>query len=224
VNIYHTFFQLSVITYIQLGVKSLRTFYAITPPTQHGRDTPIVRLSSHHFTIMSNLDNFTTVISGNRRRNQQWSPEAKAAMLSRLAAGEGPASVARAFQTRTSTVTYIRDQFNKHGTVQNRPRSGRPPLLSRAERRYIIRMIYKDRQISWDSLVNGVDCRVSKSTVRRVVRSHFKRKWKVMERPKLDKDKARIRLHWATSWLRDVDELMQVWTFKVTGSVALTTG
>jgi hypothetical protein len=76
-------------------------------------------------------------------------------------------------------------------------------------------MIYKNRLISWNSLMGGIDSRVSESTVRRVVKQHFRRKWKALERPKLDADKAKVRYNFCTAWLPEVEELTEVQDFKV---------
>jgi hypothetical protein len=74
-------------------------------------------------------------------------------------------------------------------------------------------MVYKDRDITWGALTAEVDSRVSIDTVRRVVRSHFKRKWKAMKRPKLTAEIAAIRLHWAQAWLEDIEDLVEVLLF-----------
>ncbi|KAF7563680.1 hypothetical protein G7046_g460 [Stylonectria norvegica] len=125
-------------------------------------------------------------------------------------AGMSQRAVARDFKTTHSTVQRILKRFNTSRTVANSPRSGRPSLLTKTEKRYIVRMVLKDRDISWDSLVTGVNGKVSRWTIRRVVRAYFKRKWKAMDRPKLDKERAKNRLSWCQEWLPKIEELIAV--------------
>lgn len=71
--------------------------------------------------------------------------------------------------------------------------------------------------------MGGIDSRVSEHTVWRVVKLHFKCKWKAMERLRLEDEKARVRLHCASAWFPDVEKLTEVWLFKVSVDVALIT-
>jgi transposase len=167
---------------------------------------------------------FGVEISGNRRRGCQFSPEAKGAMLGQLAAGRSARAVAKEFKTTHTTVLALKKRFEATSTVDYKPRSGRPKVLTKAEERYIIRMIYKDREITWDALTNEVGSGVSSRTIRRIVQRHFRRKWKVMKRPKLTAEHARIRLHWAQAWLADIEELVVVRAFEDQGVVVLLTG
>ncbi|CAG9952817.1 unnamed protein product [Clonostachys rosea f. rosea IK726] len=153
---------------------------------------------------------FGVEISGNRRRGQQFSPEAKGAMLGMLCAGASLRAVAREFKTTHSTVSKLRNRFKDDHTTDYKARKGRPSVLTKAEKRYIIRLASKDRSITWSALVGSVDTRVSKSTVRRVVRTHYKRKWKAMDRIELTPENARIRLQWARYWLPKIEELMEI--------------
>ncbi|CAG9955436.1 unnamed protein product [Clonostachys rosea f. rosea IK726] len=153
---------------------------------------------------------FGDEISGNRRRGCQFSPEAKGAMLGMLHAGASAGAVAREFRTTHSTVLKLRDRFKNDNTVKYKERQGRPSMLTKTEKRYIIRMASKDRSITWAALVGSVDTRVSKSTVRRVVRTHYKRKWKAMDRVELTPESARIRLQWARYWLPRIEDLMEI--------------
>lgn len=172
---------------------------------------------------MSENRSFGDIISGNRQKNHEFSPEAKAAMLAMLEAGLSQRAVARRFKTSHGAVAEVLKRFRETGTVKNKPRSGRPSVLNRAQKRYILRMIRRDRSISWDALVSEFDGEVSQSTIRRVIKYHYKRKWKAMERPKLDANKARERLRFARFWLPRIDELEEVYLFKVGDGVKLIT-
>ncbi|KAJ2897773.1 transposase [Zalerion maritima] len=156
---------------------------------------------------MSNERRFGDIISPNRQKGYEFSPEAKGAMLVLLHTGMSARAVGAEFRTDHKVVMKIKKRFDETGTIQYQPRSGRPHKLTRAERRYIMRMIRKDRLITWDALVDSLDARVSKRTIRRTVALYYKRKWKALERPKLDADMTRVRLRWCQAWLEDIDEL-----------------
>jgi transposase len=162
---------------------------------------------------------FGVEISGNRRRGCQFSREAKGAILGQLFAGRSARAVAAEFNTTHSTVLSLKKRFEATNSIEYKPRPGRPSKLTKAEKRYIVRMVYKDREITWGALTNEVNKPVSVDPIRRVVRSHFKRKWKAMKRPKLTADAARVRLHWAQAWLEDIEELVEVLLLKVRGLV-----
>jgi transposase len=100
---------------------------------------------------------FDVEISGNRRRGQQFSPEAKGAMLGMLRAGASLRAVAREFKTTHSTVSKLRNRFKDDHTTDYKARKGRPSVLTKAEKRYIIRLASKDRSITWSALVGSVD-------------------------------------------------------------------
>ncbi|KID83216.1 transposase [Metarhizium guizhouense ARSEF 977] len=153
---------------------------------------------------------FGTEISANRQRGYQHSSEAKASMLTMLDAGVSARRVAQEFNTTHSTVLRIKKTWTESRTLAVKPRKGRPLKLSRTARRYIIRMASRDRQISYDALIGATPTQVSRRTIQRVMATHFGRKWKAMDRPKLDAESARQRLQWAEGWLPDIEELEQV--------------
>jgi transposase len=99
--------------------------------------------------------------------------------------------------------------------VAKSPRSGRPKKLSPTEVRYIVRMIKKDRSVSWNALVDKAGGHVSYKTIKRAVRAIFSRKWKSLKRPKIAKEAAARRLRFALDWLPKVEELIKVWPVEV---------
>ncbi|GKU10124.1 transposase [Fusarium langsethiae] len=54
-----------------------------------------------------------------------------------------------------------------------------------------------------------MDNSISVRTIKRAISFHYRRKWKSMDRPKLDKEKARIRLHFCQGWIEDIKELKE---------------
>ncbi|CAG9953242.1 unnamed protein product [Clonostachys rosea f. rosea IK726] len=150
---------------------------------------------------------FGVEISGNRRRGCQFSHKAKGAILGQLFAGRSARAVAAEFNTTHSTVLSLKKRFEATNSIEYKPRPGHPSKLTKAEKRYI------------GVLTDEVNKPVSVDTIRRVVHSYFKRKWKAMKRPKLTAEAARVRLYWAQAWLEDIEELVEVLLLKVGGLV-----
>ena len=136
-----------------------------------------------------------------------------------LGAGQSQRRVADAFNTTRSTVQAIANRWKTNQSLKVRPRKGRPKKLSSYEKRYILRMIRKDRAITWNALVGTVDTRVCVRTIQRLIHTHYARKWKAMGRPKLDRYAASTRLRWARIWIEKIDDLVEVCDFEVSGDV-----
>ncbi|KFA81999.1 hypothetical protein S40288_11696 [Stachybotrys chartarum IBT 40288] len=117
--------------------------------------------------------------------------------------------VARRFNTSYTIVRRIKQRWLNDHTLDYSPRKGHPEKLTAQEKRYIIRMAKKDRQISYNALYNTTSQNVSHRTIQRIVRKYYDRKWKALKRPKLTKESARIRLRFAQGWIKDIHELKE---------------
>lgn len=159
---------------------------------------------------MSERRSFGTVISGNRQRNHEFNSEQKSAMVALLDAGLSARKVAQQFGTTHPVVTRAAKRFWEHNTLKNKPRSGRPQILSAQKKRYILRAAKSDRRITYDALCNVATSHVSSHTIRRFIRKHWCRKWKSLKRPKLTKETARERLHFCYAWLPNAEDLIKV--------------
>jgi transposase len=158
---------------------------------------------------------FGTELSVNRPKHHEFSPVQKAAMVGELSAGKTHRAVAALFNTTPSTTYKIFKRWKTTQSIENKKRSGRPPKLTMAEKRYIIIMLKKNHKITYDALVGAMGGRVSKSTIRRCLRKDWARKWKAMERIPLTKETAAQRLEFARYWMPIIDELMEIRGFKL---------
>lgn len=147
------------------------------------------------------LRKFGTIISGNRRQNDELSSEQRAAIASRVASGETKSAVAREFKCSRGAVRRAVDRWITNQTFNSLPRTGRPQKLTHRERRYIIRLVRRRPKIAYKALVSEIDTKVSHRTIRRVLRQHNLRKWRSMKRIKLTKEGAKERLSFAKFWL-----------------------
>lgn len=150
------------------------------------------------------------IICPKRKKHEEFTPEARAAIFALLHTGMSQRAVAREFSTDHRAVDRIAKRYLNTRTFDDKRRKGRPSKLNRVDRRYILRKIRQDRFITWEALAQEMDGAVSVRTLQRAVSFHYKRKWKSMERPKLDKEKARIRLNFCQAWIEDIEELKEV--------------
>lgn len=159
---------------------------------------------------MGRQSHFGVEISGNRRKYHEFSLAARAAMLAKLDEGKSQRQIAKEFHTTHKTVGSIKRRWDELGTAARARRSGRPEILSKVEKRYIIRLAKKDRKIAWDAIRAESGGRVSRRMIRRVVHTFFKRKWKALDRPRLTPERAKARLQWCKVWIHHIDKLIRV--------------
>jgi transposase len=96
-----------------------------------------------------------------------------------------------------STVKNFLHRYCKRGTMDNLPRSGRPEVLTRRDKRAILRAVRKNRQFTREQIRRIHAPHVSLATIDRLLRQHNIRKWLAKERPKLTEEHAKARLEWA---------------------------
>ncbi len=149
---------------------------------------------------MEGIRQFGTEISGNRQKNEELSCEARAAILSAVAAGQPKKAVAAAFGCTRSTVYNTINRWTTTYGNKSRPRKGRPKQLTLREERYIYRMVRYQPQRAYATLAYNLGC--SRSTAQRILNGRRLRKWLSLGRPALKVEDARKRLEFARYWLR----------------------
>src|SRR5258705_7255913 len=93
-----------------------------------------------------------------------------------------------------STVKSFLDRYYKRGITDNLPRSGRPEVLSKRDKRAILRAVRKHRQYTLEQIRRIYAPHVSLPTIDRLLRQHNIKKWLAKKRPKLTADHAKARL------------------------------
>ena len=159
---------------------------------------------------MVNLDEIGAKLTAMRQPGQELSPFARAAIIGAVTAGTSQSAVALAFGISRAAVQLTLHQFESSTTVESRPRTGRPEVLTRREKRYIIQLAKRNPRLSTQMLTNTVDTRISRSTVRRVLRHHRIRKWRAQKRIPLTKDVVVARYKFACFWLENIEVLIRV--------------
>ncbi|KAL7952455.1 hypothetical protein V8C34DRAFT_118868 [Trichoderma compactum] len=85
---------------------------------------------------MSERREFGTIISGNRRRNCEFTPVQRSAMCAKISEGKSYRAVALEFNTSPSTAHGIFKKWKNNQTFDSKPRKGRPKKLTPAEEAY----------------------------------------------------------------------------------------
>ena len=89
---------------------------------------------------MINLDHIGAKLTAGRKSGQELSPYARAAIVGAVGAGASQSAVARAFGISRAAVQLTLQRFESSTTLESKPRSGRPEVLSRREKRYILQL------------------------------------------------------------------------------------
>lgn len=80
------------------------------------------------------------------------------------------------------------------------PRSGRPRKLDEYDKRKIDDLIDENPRVTYEDLLAGVDNKVKRSSIWRLLHETGRRKWLVMDRPGLTPEHAAARLRWAEEY------------------------
>lgn len=95
-----------------------------------------------------------------------------------------------------STVNYIIKRFKEENSIENAPRTGRPPKISERGQRYLLREIKKNRRQTLMNLTESTGLEVSPSTLRREIHeSEFSSRIAV-PKPYISEKNAQKRLKW----------------------------
>jgi transposase len=159
---------------------------------------------------MVNLDEIGAKLTAGRRPGQELSIAARAAIIGAVAAGASQSAVARAFRVERTAVYRILQRFQSSTTVESKPRTGRPEVLTRREKRFILQLAKRFPRHTTQMLTNSIDGRISRSTVRRVLREQRVRKWRAQKRIPLSKAVAMDRYSFAYFWLENIETLIRV--------------
>ena len=129
---------------------------------------------------------FANRLNANRMRNGQLSNEQKNCIISGRLSGEKPSVLASRYDCHRSTIHKIFARYQRTYTTSYLPRTGRPLLLNRRERRALFRYIRKEPGQPYASLIewciDSIGKKLSRSTIRRVLRTTGLKHWKSLRR------------------------------------------
>lgn len=116
---------------------------------------------------MPTLDEIGAKLTAGRDKTQELSDVARAAILGAVAGGANQAAIATAFGTSRQTVSKIVQRFKSSGTLESKPRSGRPEIFTARDKRHILQAVKRQPGTTTSQLVKSVGG--SRSTVFRLL-------------------------------------------------------
>jgi transposase len=166
------------------------------PPSQQHNKHAITSVINNS----TNMRAFGTEISGNRRPNGELSIATRSAIIARVESGQSKASVAREFEVSERVVYNTINRYKEHGKLESLPRSGRPPTLSRREKRLLFRTVRKSPRLTWYAVKSEIGRPISRRTLYNNLASINIRNWRAKKRPKLMKSHAKLRLKFSRDY------------------------
>ncbi|KAM5527796.1 hypothetical protein FOXYSP1_19669 [Fusarium oxysporum f. sp. phaseoli] len=142
---------------------------------------------------MSQKNGILSIICAQRQRNHEFSEVAKALIVQAVEGGRSYRDVAAEAGCSPAAIFNIFQRWKAHQTLDKKSRSGRPRKLTVQQIRYVLVSLKRDRRITYESLVNYLGGEISRTTIRRVIRYHYGRKWRAMQRIPLSRETARQR-------------------------------
>jgi transposase len=170
---------------------------------------------------------FGDLISGNARGNAELSSEARAGIIAKHEAGVSNKDLAAEFRCNPRTIYNTLKRWKLHNTTKSKDRPGRPDVLTRREKRNIIRIVRKAPKLEYSQVLkeanlNTTDPTIttrkappSKRTIARALSIAGLRKRKCAKRPKLTAIHALMRkrfawqyrnFNWETTCVKFTDE------------------
>lgn len=119
--------------------------------------------------------------------------------------GKSYRAISKFFNKPFATVQYIIKKFKTTGSVENKPRSGRPKKLSRRDVSLILREVDKNPRISApklaESIANSTDKTVHPKTIQRALRGQGYASRVPRRKPLISEKNRRLRLEFAKTYL-----------------------
>lgn len=123
---------------------------------------------------MAESRRFLAEISGNRPPQNELSSVSRGSIVQMVQElGMSYRETARVAQCSPSTVARTIQRFKEHESIESLPRGGRPPILNRAERRYLALLARRSPKITYAALIGAVSAEgksISRTTVYRIFR------------------------------------------------------
>jgi transposase len=143
------------------------------------------------------------------RRGPNISPNERQRIIAKRGTGIPVRELAAEFGRSESAIKYTIRTYTKAATTEERPRSGRPPILSRHQKKIIYRKARATPKIEYSELAEAsvvvqADRTTlkppSRSTLYRVLRRRNLSKFRYKKRPKLTRGHALARLAFCKRW------------------------
>ena len=143
---------------------------------------------------------FGAETSGNRRRRPHLTPDQRQRIIAKRQCGCTIPELAEEFDRSESTIKYTISTYANATTTQEKPRSGRPPILSTRTKKLLYRKARAEPKIEYSELAKAAQVYApdgttskppSKSTLYRVLKQRGLTNRRCKKRPKLTPARAK---------------------------------
>ena len=160
--------------------------------------------------MASEIREFGTVISGNRRRCQDLTPAIRASIITAVAAGQKKAHVAAALGVSRRVVYTTLHNATTRPSLESLRRPERPRKLNPTEVRYIKRLIQKNPRIGWATAKHQATTTIS--IQRTTTRSHSRLRWERGGQPNVGWVLDQVPTYQVLTAGQPIDPHIPVWT------------
>ena len=150
---------------------------------------------------------FGTEISANTRKRRKLTPDERQRIIAKRECGVEISELAAEFGCSMSAIKYTIRTYSQRATTQDRPRSGRPPILSRRQKKIVYRKARAQPKIEYSELAeeaqfyspNGTpSAPPSRSTLYRELRRRGLHNRRCKKRPNLTRKSAYVRFSFSS--------------------------
>lgn len=116
-----------------------------------------------------NLTDLGRDLTAGRKKNEELSSAARAAICGAVAGGVSKRAVAAAFGVSHIVVSKTIQRFTTTNSFDSKPGTGRLQVLTRKDKRYIVQLAKRNAWLTHQQLLKILGRKVSSSTVRRAL-------------------------------------------------------
>lgn len=121
-------------------------------------------------------------------------PSTRGKMVGMYSSGHSFGEIAKAIETPKSTVRSIVLKAQRHHTLYDKTRSGRPEYFDRLQKRHVLGLVRTRPNLIYRQIIKELDLPCKKKTIERLLRRHEIKKCITAKRPHLTQGHARQRL------------------------------
>ena len=148
--------------------------------------------------------------------SKELSIETKGQIIGIADSGKSAQQIGSKLGIADTTVSYILRRFRMTGSNENRPRSGRPSLLTKRDKNHFERSIKLNRFTPLRQIINQIPLNISTDTARRALKERDMNQYQAAKKPFLKPENVQKRKAWCNNTSNWPDEEWRkvIWTDK----------
>ncbi len=136
-------------------------------------------------------------ISGNETHRKELDLLTKGKIAGQAELGATPTQIGRNLNVPRTTVQSVLQRLETTPSGVNKPRPGRPSIITPRASRALLRYVRINPKTTWERMKRDTGLDVSRDTLRRTLKAHGISHWLALRRSYLTSEIAKVRLKWA---------------------------